>query len=52
MIHDSIHCINNNLLGQEMISKSVNKEETTIDVTHLNAGTYLLKLLRIMKPKR
>lgn len=33
-----------NLLGQEVITKSVNKNETSIDVTGLSAGTYLVKI--------
>ena len=33
-----------NLLGQEIITKSVNKNETSIDVTGLSAGTYLVKV--------
>jgi len=33
-----------NLLGQEVFSKSINTNETTIDVSNLSAGTYLLRV--------
>jgi len=33
-----------NLLGQELISKSVNSNETSVDVAHLSAGSYLVKI--------
>jgi hypothetical protein len=33
-----------NLLGQEVIIKSVNSNETSIDITGLAAGTYLVKV--------
>ena len=33
-----------NLLGQEVLSKSVNSNETSIDVNDLTAGTYLVKV--------
>ncbi|WP_415831501.1 T9SS type A sorting domain-containing protein [Flavobacterium terrigena] len=33
-----------NLLGQEVLSKSVNSNETSIDVADLSAGTYLVKI--------
>jgi uncharacterized protein YaiE (UPF0345 family) len=33
-----------NLLGQEVLTKSVNSNETTVDVAHLTAGTYLVKI--------
>lgn len=33
-----------NLLGQEVLSKSVNSTETSLDVTSLSAGTYLITI--------
>ena len=33
-----------NLLGQEVLSKSVNSNETSIDVADLTTGTYLIKV--------
>lgn len=33
-----------NLLGQEVLSKSVNSNETSVDVAYLSAGTYLIKI--------
>lgn len=33
-----------NLLGQEVLTKSVNSNETTVDVGHLTAGSYLVKI--------
>jgi alpha-tubulin suppressor-like RCC1 family protein len=33
-----------NLVGQEVFSKSINANETTIDVSNLSAGTYLVKV--------
>lgn len=33
-----------NLFGQEVITKSVNKNKTSIDVSGLSAGTYLVKI--------
>lgn len=33
-----------NLLGQEVISKTINANEAKIDVSKLNAGTYLVKV--------
>ena len=32
-----------NLLGQEVLSKSINSNETSIDVADLTTGTYLIK---------
>ena len=34
-----------NMLGQEVISKSVNTNQTTIDVENLQSGTYLVKVV-------
>jgi len=33
-----------NLLGQEVITKTINANETTIDVSQLPLGTYLVKI--------
>jgi len=33
-----------NLLGQEVISKSINNKETSIDVSALQAGTYFIRI--------
>ena len=33
-----------NLLGQELITKAVNSNETTIDIAHLTTGTYWIKV--------
>ncbi|GAB3720881.1 T9SS type A sorting domain-containing protein [Flavobacterium koreense] len=33
-----------NLLGQEIISKSVNTNEVSVNVAHLASGTYLVKI--------
>ena len=33
-----------NLLGQEVISKSINANETSIDVSQLPSGTYFVKV--------
>jgi len=35
----------NNLLGQEVFTKTVNSEETSIDIAGLSAGTYLVKII-------
>ncbi len=34
-----------NLLGQEMLTKSMNAKESSIDVSQLAAGTYLVKII-------
>lgn len=33
-----------NLIGQEFLSKSVNNNQTSIDISNLSAGTYLVKV--------
>jgi hypothetical protein len=33
-----------NLLGQEVITKSINAHEAVLDVSHLPTGTYLVKI--------
>ncbi|MFT3794444.1 T9SS type A sorting domain-containing protein [Flavobacterium sp.] len=34
-----------NLLGQEVIAKTLNANEGTVDVSHLSAGTYLVRVV-------
>jgi len=33
-----------NLLGQEMMTKTINANEGSVDVSHLSKGTYLVKV--------